>query len=812
MAVTDGLDIQAPEDTRVERARPKQKKMPKVDRETLIKRVRERYKDMVESDRHNRRSGITDLKFVNVPGEQWDANQKELRGNRPCYEFNKLKVAIKRVINDIRANRPQGKVRPVEDSDKDTAEIREGLIRNIWNLSDGDTVLDYEAQYQVTAGMGAWQIVSDYCGDDVFDQELRIVAIKNPFCLYADNNASDMMKRDAEDWILTTTMADSKYERKYKKAQKVDFGSDEFDTLDTLEWFDTEKKTTRVAHYWWKEYVDKELALLDTGETVDLAEFDPAASQSKIVKQRTVKSYKIMSAVVSGNAILEPPKEEIGTLFPFVMLFGEWICIEGKVYWWGLGRDGKDAQRSYNVSRTSVTESIAAAPQAKYWVTAAQALGLSKQWKEAHDKNIPFMVYNHDDKSPGPPQRMGGADVPAAAITELNLASEEIKAVTGVYDARETNARETSGKAINARQQQGEIANFNFADNVGKAQRLTWEICNNYIPYVYDTRRTLRILGADMAEKFVKVNQFQEGPDGEQIVVNDLTKGKFDITMSVGPSFQTQRQEASETYTNMAKSDPLLMPTAGDLVYQSMDLPYAEQIAERRRAMLPPQIQALISKDKPMPPEVQAAMMKAEQAMAQVQQQAQLVQEAAKEADQKTSQSEKVKSEVDKAISQLKVEEAQFEAKVAKELARIQQAMAQLQLSKAEAAQKGAQQAIEQGDDVVTQRTNEALQVIEDAATQFAQFASDALAAMDARREQPAGRRVLARRMEGNELIATVQDVDAEGNPMGEPHEIRLVRNEPGPEEPAPEVEPVVPDGPMPPMGAAEELPDQPVA
>lgn len=758
-------------------------RMPKAEREKLVHRVRDRYKEMVEADRHNRRSAMTDLKFVNVPGEQWDENQKSLRGNRPCYEFNKLKVAIKRVINDIRANRPQGKVRPVEDADKSTAEIMEGLIRNIWNVSDGDTVLDYEAQYQVIGGMGAWQIVSDYCDDTVFEQELRIKAIKNPFCLYCDPNASDMLKRDAEDWILTTSMANTKFERKYPKQQKVSFEDNEFDTLDNLEWWDTEEKKTRVAHYWWKEYVDKQIALLDNGKTVDLAETDPATVEGRILKQRTVKSYQIMSAVVSGNAVLEPPKVEIGTMFPFVMFFGEWVVIDGKVYWWGLGRDGKDAQRSYNVSRTAITESIASAPQAKYWVTAKQALGLDQQWKEAHDKNIPFLVYNHDSDAPGPPNRVGGADVPSAAITELNLASEEIKSVTGVYDARETRSAETSGRAIRARQAQSEIANFNFADNAGKALQLTWEVIANYIPYVYDTQRTVRILGSDLAEKYVQINEFQPGPDGEQIVLNDLTKGKYDITMTVGPSYSTQRQEAAEVYSDIASKNPDFMKIAGDYFWKSLDYPYAQEIAERWQLVLSPAIQESLQKGSDVPPEVAQGMARVKQSMEQVQQQAALVQQAAQEVEESKGESEKLKAAVDKAISQLKVEEAQFEASVAKELARIQQAASQLQLKQVEMTRT------EVGNDVVGRQINEALETINGAVSSVIEVANDALAAMDARRAQvapqAAQRQVLARRMEGGELIATVQDLDAEGNPMGEPHEIRVSRgNAPEPEEP----------------------------
>lgn len=171
----------------------------------LLEKIRKRYKIMYEADEDNRREAMLDLRFVNVPGAQWDENMKKERGNRPCYEFNKLRVTGKRIINDMRANRPVGKVRGVEDGDKKTAEVFEGLIRNIWNTSDGNTVIDTAAEYQVNGGMGAWRISTEYSSDSAFDQDIVIEEIHNPFCLFADPAAKDQLKRDAYDWILTAS-------------------------------------------------------------------------------------------------------------------------------------------------------------------------------------------------------------------------------------------------------------------------------------------------------------------------------------------------------------------------------------------------------------------------------------------------------------------------------------------------------------------------------------------------------------------------------------------------------------------------------
>jgi hypothetical protein len=643
----------------------------------LLVRVRDRYKVMTEADKDNRTKALADLKFLHIPGEQWDKSQKDERGNRPCYEFNKLGVTAKRIVNDMRANRPQGKVRAVEDGDKDTADVLEGLIRNIWNVSDADTVIDYAAGYQVGGGMGAWRVETKYSDDTVFEQDIAISPIKNPFCLYADPAASDPIKRDAEDWILTERISKKSYESRWPNAKRVNFEGDaEHDSKDE-DWQDDE--TVRICEYWYKEPATKTLCLLSDGKTIDKDALTPeqaagfAQQNIQVVRERVVNCHKIMMCIVSGDAVLEKPTEWAGSEFPFIQVYGEWLVIDGKTYWHGITRFAKDAQRSYNVSRTAITETIALAPQAKWWATAEQVKGHDKNWAIAHKENLPFMVYNPDAKAPGPPARMGGADVPVALIQESQIASEEIKAVTGIFDSSLGNqTNETSGRAIAARQRQGEIATFNYSDNMAKGIRRTYEIIVGLIPKVYDTARSVRILGVDGAEKYVKINgQEMDDATGQTKPVNDVSRGKYDVTVTVGPSFATQRQEASETYMQLMQSFPQAMGVAGDLIFKSMDLPYAEQIAERLQTLLPPPIQKQIAEGKPLPPEAQAAMAQAAQAMEQVQLQAQAMQEASQEIEKGQSDIVKGKAEIGKLISQLEIKQAQFGEEVAKSLAQL---------------------------------------------------------------------------------------------------------------------------------------------
>lgn len=722
----------------------------------IIIMARDFYKKAVDADGDNRRKAMEDIKFVVVEDAQWDTAIANERGDdRLMLTFDQSSIQCKRVINEMRSNRPQGKVRGYEDNDKETAETLEGLARNIWNVSDGESISDYAAQYQVNAGYGAWEICTDYADDTAFDQDILVKSLPNPFCLWSDPSAKDMLKRDAKWWLKTEKLTKDAFEETYKDRDKVGFEDTEFD--DEEEWEDDE--SVRIAEVWWLEPVVREIALLRDGKTVDMEKDQPAPEM--IVRTRKVDTHKIMTAIVSGDAVLEGPNEWVGKYFPFVVVYGEYILVDGKTHWFGMVRKIKDAAKAFNDTLTSIVETIASAPQSKVWATAKQAEGQVNAWAEAHKKNLPMMLYNADPEAPGPPVRVGGADVPVALIQSAQIFKEQMNSLAGfMFDPAAVDAKNISGKALNARATQGQIATFNYPDNMGKAMKYTWQILIDLIPKIYDTERSVRILGPDGAEKFVKVNQ-KDPVTGR--MMNDLSRGKYDVVVTVGPNFATQRQEAAEAFIELAGKDEGLMPTAADLVYKALDLPYSDQISERRKAMLPPPIQEMLKSDKPLPPEVQQAMMQVQQQAEMLKQQGQLVEQAAAEAEGIKSEAVKEKAAVQIAQANLKTEEAkfqtmqaQFETLVAKTQADLQKTVADIAMSemqhetdKADAEKVGnaANMALEQ----ITQLSEAIKSEFQD------MLASAAQVVMAAKEEKPKPRpvQVRAKRVNG-ELVGTV--------------------------------------------------------
>jgi hypothetical protein len=646
--------------------------MAKKDDKKLLTTARDRFKKCVEADRENRRKAVEDLKFLHVPGEQWDEALKTERGIRPCYEFNKLRVTIKRIVNDIRANRPVGKVRAVEDGDKDTADTIEGLCRNIWTVSDADCAIDTAAEYSVGGGMGAWRVVTKYSTDDAWDQDIIIEPIRNPLTLWADPAAKDPMKRDAGFWFLESRMSKEAYEAKYGKKDAVQWEASEFD--DDVEWQDD--GSVRVCEYWYRKPVTKLLALLPEGQSVEADQVPPGVVP---MRTREVQTHQICMAIIAGDKVLEGPTDWAGSQFPFVVVYGEHLVVDGKVQWFGLTRFAKDAQRAYNFSRTLAIETVAKAPLDTDWATVTQANGLTDQWARAHKELLPFRLYNPDPQSPGPPLRSPGAQVPVGLVNEMQWSSEDIKATTGIFDnSLGRQANENSGVAIRARQAQAEIATFNYSDNIARGVRRTYEILVDLIPKVYDTERSIRVLGADGAEKYARVNSLD--PQTGQ-AMNDLSRGKYDVAITIGPNMGTQRQEAAEVYMGLMQGNPGLFPIVGDLVVKTFDYPYSDEMAERLRLMAPPQIQQFLAQKeqtgKAMDPQAMAAMAQAEQMMQLVQQQSELVQQAAAEA-------EGMKSEAQQEVQKIATAAAKLEADFQKKMAALVAKEAQLTLSEAQ--------------------------------------------------------------------------------------------------------------------------------
>jgi len=203
-------------------------------------------------------------------------------------------------------------------------------------------------------------------------------------------------------------------------------------------------------------------------------------------------------------------------------------------------------------------------------------------------------------------------------LEATGLIDQDIKVLMGVFDPAQLKQGNISGKALNGQQQQVDLNNFDFYDNLCKSQAQVARAILDLIPKIYDTERVMRIIGDDGKPELVTVN---ERDAVNNLMKNDLTVGLYDVVMDTGPGYNSKRQEALETITPILSADPQLMSQIGDLWFRNMDFPGADVIADRLATLNP---LAKVDEKSDVPPQVQMAMA---QAQAQVQQMQQAMQE-----------------------------------------------------------------------------------------------------------------------------------------------------------------------------------------
>lgn len=579
--------------------------------ETLLEEIRDRFKEAYDAADKEYTEAIDDLNFYN--GEQWPSNLETERttDGRPVLVINKLPTFADQVIGDLRQNEPQIKVKPVDSkADIKTAEILTGLIRNIEVQSDAEISYDTAVESAVVCGFGAWRITTEFSSDDVFEQDIRIRRIRNPFTVYWDPSSQEWDKSDARYCFVTEKIPIKEFERLYPDASTDDAegGKDQ-----TVYWGDD--RTVRVVEYWRKKPVKKTIYLVEkldpgTGQPIGqyITEIEPVPGflgpAWKQLASRQVDTFVVEVYKATYGEILEEGVWP-GKYIPIVSVYGKELNIESTSTYRGIVRFAKDAQRLYNYSRSTGAEMISLAPRTPFLVTAKQIGQYTDKWDNAHKKNYPYLPYDVD---PGNPQAIPHRSEPIMVNTGINneimISDQELHDTTGLQQASlGKKSNEKSGRAILARQREGDIANFAFYDNLARSMRYAGRVLVDLIPKIYDTARIIRIINPDDSIQSVPINQpFRNQQGLDQIF--DLSVGKYDVAVSIGPSYTTQREEMANNMLSFIQAVPQAGILIADLFAKSLDWPGAEKIEERLRILLPPEIRATIpGAPPPSPPQ-----------------------------------------------------------------------------------------------------------------------------------------------------------------------------------------------------------------
>ena len=580
---------------------------------------------VAEADSSNRREALEDLKFS--AGDQWPVELQNSRNleARPCLTINKVDAYVRQICNQQRQQRPRIKVHPTNtQADAKVAEVLEGICRHIEVNSNADAVYDHAFEYAVRMGWGYWRIVTDYVREDSFEQEIFIQPIDNPFTVYFDPHSMAPDGSDAEHCLVTSVMPKSEFREMYPDA---DDGSGFLarSTGDAnAEWI--MREDIRVAEYFHFERKADQLLLLSDGTRVFASEAPSEDVMLQdgiyIVARRPSMKKQLKWCKLTALQVLEE-RDLDGRYIPVVPVYGMRMTIEDKRKKMGMVRFAKDPQRMYNFWRTSMTESVALAPKAKWLLAEGQDEGHETEWAQANTRSAPVLRYKQTDiegRQAPPPTRLQPEPPPSGVLAAAESVAFDLQTVIGIMDPSQLPSGNISGKALSGQQQQIDMTNFHFYDNLTRSIRHTGKIILDLVPYVYSEQRVMRIIGADGQPDLVTINERIPDMMGAYKVLNDVTVGEFDVVMDTGPGYQSKRMQAVEAMLPLLGANQELFKAAGDLIFRNMDFPGADVIADRLAAMNP---LAQIDEKSDIPPQVQMQLAQSKAMIEEMQQQLQ---------------------------------------------------------------------------------------------------------------------------------------------------------------------------------------------
>jgi len=607
------------------------------DKAAVFAEAAERLRICQEAEGENRAKAVVDLNFED--GYQWPDDLYNMRKvmRRPTLTINHTRTMVKRVVNNMRQQRPRIKVHPVGDgADIDLAKKIGGLIRHIETRSDGATAYDTGGESAVKIGWGYWRVLSEYVDEDSFEQELKLMSIPNTFTVYMDPAAILPAGEDMEWCILSEKMKRSEFQRKYPKEEQSEWR--EGAAGDQLADWET-KEEIRLAEYFRVGKRKDVLLKLSDGRSVYGSDYNRAKDAlvaAGITVARNLKGDEIRRPTyrrqiewfrLNGSSVVQHV-ELPGHWIPIIRCEGNVLHLNGQVRRRGMVRDMMDAARMYNYWRTKETEAIALSSLAP-WIGTTQHFDGHPEWNDANQKPYSHLTYNpafieqpDGEKTPlPPPTRVEPVAIPAGFVNAAESAAKDLMALAGMphEPGQDKPGEVVSGKALRERAALSDIGHFQYYDNQTRAICHTGRLLLDLIPHYYSEERMQRIIGDDGTPTVVQLNQ----PDPTlNKIKNDVTVGRYDVVMDTGPGYETKRMESADMMLDLMKTPvgEIITKVGADVFLRSLDFVGAQELADRVMPQTPQGMQKIMEG---LPEQARNVVSAMQQQMQQLQQQLQ---------------------------------------------------------------------------------------------------------------------------------------------------------------------------------------------
>lgn len=579
--------------------------------------------------------GKDDMNFV--LRDQWTAVERSefTRLFKPAMTFNKLYDATKKIAGEQRKNKPDLIVRSLTGkATQEQINLRADLVRTISYQSQNDLVYQTAFKSALMMGFGAFQICIDYENPKSFNKVIRYEMIPDPTRCVWDATALKPHKGDGNYCARFYVFTRDEFFATYPYITNPVSYIDPWMLLD-FQW--NTRDTITVCDYFVKEWYPVIIYKLSDGRVVDELELDTIQKaykeqlkiaensevrkilereEPRVVGERQTQDYRIMHYRMIRNQIIdfsEWPSKHL----PIIFVDGDSYYIEGRQYTRSFIHEARDAQKFINYVGSEIAAEIKNRRREQWLGTPDNIIGYEQEWRNP-ELQMGILRAKPDPKTGQMPEKMPAWDLSPALIQNFQRGSQDIREILGFSETEQLQGRDISGKARRERKLEGSMSAYVFFDNLNQAIEQGGRVVNDLLPYIIgDDERHMVVSKKDGKTDSVILNQ--QTKDG--MVKNKIEKGDFDVEIDTGPSFAVQKEVALEFFQQTIANNPQVFNLIADLWAGNLDIQQMDQVKERLKNLVPPQILAKEEGKElpPQPPSPQEQMMQQEMQLKQAQ-------------------------------------------------------------------------------------------------------------------------------------------------------------------------------------------------
>ena len=532
------------------------------------KEIREAFQDYRSAWETVRKEAQADMQAISVEGP-WTAEDRDARkqAGRPCIHLDQINQFINQTIGNVRKSKRSVKALPKGEgaNDKD-AQRRSSLIMGIEERSQAQPIYLNAFESMIQRSYGFALLRTEYEEGENFNQYICIKPVMNPDTVLISPHYKQPDASDIPDGFILDRVLKEQFKKEYPKAEVTDFSSEHMGEVGVSDW--VTDKYVQKAEYWKIDHTYKTILLVEAPEgqiVLSKDDWEKAGKVGRVIRDRKIAVPKVVQYMTNGLEILE----EIpwaGSRIPIIACFGpeRWTMEGGnaKRQLLSMVRFARDPQMLFDYLATQECEEAGLVPKVPFVGYKGQFETDKDVWEQI--QKFPHAFVQADVVIDG----ASGAVLPLPQRPQYepnfqqyelakDSAQRSVQASMGIAPLPTAAQRknEKSGVALERIDDMESLGSFHFVDRYENCflHNMGWQI-NELITPILDTQRQMPITEPDGKRSVIDVvgntsHPIEQGQYDAAGLSEDhihTGKGDFDVTISTGPSYASEREEQND--------------------------------------------------------------------------------------------------------------------------------------------------------------------------------------------------------------------------------------------------------------------------